>query len=101
MQPYLYGHMATHEQQSSEAYLIEGDDRVEMAVSVPQVVGRLRDQRQLRLWPDPGEQSCLQQPVAVCLDVLQDIHACSRHAWPTFKHCEGQFCFPNYIRLLT
>lgn len=59
---------------TAKADLIEGYDGVEVTISVSQVVGRLCEQRQLRLWPHPGKQSCLQQPVAVCLYVLRGTH---------------------------
>ena len=58
---------------AASADLIEGDDRIEVTVSVSQVVGRLCEKRQLRLGPHPRKQPCLQQPVAVCLYVLQGI----------------------------
>jgi len=57
----------------AEAYylhLIQGYDRIQMAVPVSQEVWRLREERHLRLWPHPGKEPCPQQPVAVCLYVL-------------------------------
>ena len=53
------------------AHLVEWDDWNEVAIAVAQVAGRLRAHGKLRFGAHPRKEPRFQQPVAVCLDILQ------------------------------
>ena len=66
-------------------YLVEGHDRVEVAVAVADVARPLRADGQLRARAHARKQPRLQQPRAVALDVLQR-HTLLFSAFPEVSH---------------